>query len=102
MQKAAQALIIGGLISLGIGLAISLLIGYLLEDNALDTVARQMTVSIGINVAGVIFGVGFPVAIVGIVLAWMSKPEPEAERLDELDEEDEWGEEDEWEEEASE
>ena len=83
MQKVAQALIIGGMISLGIGLAISLLIGYVVRDESLGSLAGLLTVSIGTNVAGVLFGVGFPVTIVGIVLAWVSRPEPETEEWEE-------------------
>jgi TRAP-type uncharacterized transport system fused permease subunit len=79
MQKVAQALVIGGLISLAIGLAISLLIGYVVKDDNFESAARLLTLSIGTNVAGIIFGVGFPVTIVGIVLGWASRPEPEAE-----------------------
>ena len=77
MQRAAQALIIGGIISLGIGLAISLLIGYVIRDEGIDSTAGLLTISIGTNVAGVILGVGFPLTIVGIVLAWVYRPEVE-------------------------
>ena len=82
MQRAAQALIIGGIISLGIGLAISLLIGYVIRDEGIDSTAGLLTISIGTNVAGVIFGVGFPLTIVGIVLAWVYRPEMEDDEWD--------------------
>lgn len=87
MQKAAQALIIGGIISLAIGLVISLLIGYVIRDESFNSAASLLTLSIGTNVAGVIFGVGFPVTIVGIVLAWVSRPVPELEEWEDEAEE---------------
>ena len=87
MQRAAQALIIGGIISLGIGLAISLLIGYVIRDEGIDSTAGLLTISIGTNVAGVIFGVGFPLTIVGIVLAWVYRPEVEDDEWDDGEEE---------------
>ena len=79
MQKVAQALIVGGIASLLIGLAVSLLIGYVVRDESLDHVAGLLTISIGTNVAGVAFGVGFPLTIAGLVLAWASRPEAESE-----------------------
>lgn len=79
MQKVAQALIVSGIICLGIGLAIALLIGYVIRDESFTSVASLLTVSIGTNVAGVILGVGFPLSIMGIVLAWVSRPEAEVE-----------------------
>ena len=85
MQRAAQALIIGGIISLGIGLAISLLIGYVIRDEGVDS-AGLLTISIGTNVAGVILGVGFPLTIVGIVLAWVYRPEVEDDEWDDGEE----------------
>lgn len=86
MQRAAQALIIGGIISLGIGLAISLLIGYVIRDEGIDSTAGLLTISIGTNVAGVILGVGFPLTIVGIVLAWLYRPEVEDDEWDDGEE----------------
>ena len=86
MQRAAQALIIGGIISLGIGLAISLLIGYVIRDEGIDSTAGLLTISIGTNVAGVILGVGFPLTIVGIVLAWVYRPEVEDDEWDDGEE----------------
>ncbi len=83
MQRAAQALIIGGMISLAVGLVISLLIGYVIRDESIDSTAGLLTVSIGTNVAGVIFGVSFPLTILGIVLAWVSRPEAEAAEWEE-------------------
>ena len=86
MQRAAQALIIGGIISLGIGLAISLLIGYVIRDEGIDSTAGLLTISIGTNVAGVILGVGFPLTIVGIVLAWVYRTEVEDDEWDDGEE----------------
>lgn len=86
MQRAAQALIIGGIISLGIGLAISLLIGYVIRDEGIDSTAGLLTISIGTNVAGVILGVGFPLTIVGIVLAWVYRPEVKDDEWDDGEE----------------
>ena len=85
MQKVAQALIVGGIICLGIGLAIALLIGYVIRDESFTSVASLLTVSIGTNVAGVILGVGFPLTIMGIVLAWVSRPEAEVEEWEDED-----------------
>ena len=79
MQKVAQALIVGGIISLLLGLAIALLIGYVIRDESFDSAAYLLTISIGTHVAAILFGVGFPVTIVGIVLAWVSRPEEEVE-----------------------
>lgn len=78
IQRVAQALIVGGIISLGIGLAIALLIGYVIRNESFDSVASLLTVSIGTNVAGVVLGIGFPLTIVGIVLGFVSKPAAEA------------------------
>ena len=86
MQRAAQALIIGGIISLGIGLAIALLIGYIFRSEGFDSAAELLTVTIGTNVAGVILGVGFPLTIVGIVLAWVYRPEVEDDEWDDGEE----------------
>ena len=86
MQKVAQALIVGGIISLGIGLVISLLIGYVIRDESIDSAAGLLTISIGTNVAGIIFGVGFPLTIVGIVLAWLYRPEVEDDDWDDEEE----------------
>lgn len=86
MQRAAQALIIGGIISLGIGLAISLLIGYVIRDEGIDSTAGLLTISIGTNVAGVILGVGFPLTIVRIVLAWVYRPEVKDDEWDDGEE----------------
>ena len=85
MQRAAQALIIGGIISLGIGLAIALLIGYVIRDEGIGSTAGLLTISIGTNVAGVILGAGFPLTIVGIVLAWVNRPEVEDDEWDDDD-----------------
>ena len=68
-------MMIGGIISLVIGLAISLLISYVIRDEGFNSTASLLTLSIGTSVAGVIFGVGFPMTVVGIVLAWVSRPD---------------------------
>ena len=86
MQRAAQALIIGGIISLGIGMAIALLIGYVISDERAVSTAGLLTISIGTNVAGVILGVGFPLTIVGIVLAWLYRPGVEDDDWDDGEE----------------
>jgi hypothetical protein len=77
MQKVAQALIVGGLANLGLGFAIALLMGSVFRADGFDSVARVLTFSIGNIVAGVILGVGFPLTIVGIILAWVSRSEAE-------------------------
>ncbi len=87
MQRVAQTLILGGIISLAIGVVISLLIGYVIRDESIDSTAGLLTVSIGTNVAGVILGVGFPLTIVGIVLAWMYRNELEDDEWDDAEEE---------------
>ena len=86
VQKVAQALIVGGIATLAIGLIISLLIGYVVKGTGVDSVAGQLTYIIGAQVAGVVFGVGFPLTIVGVVLAWVSRPELDAEELDDTGE----------------
>ena len=83
IQGVAQALIVGGIISLGIGLAIALLIGYVIRDESFNSVASLLTVSIGTNVAGVVLGIGFSLTIVGIVLGFISRPVSEAGECEE-------------------
>ena len=85
IQRVAQALIVGGIISLGIGLAIALLIGYVIRDESFDSVASLLTVSIGTNVAGVVLGIGFSLTIVGIVLGFICRPVAEAGECEEDD-----------------
>ena len=87
MQRVAQTLMLGGIISLAIGVVISLLIGYVIRDESFGSTAGLLTLSIGTNVAGVILGVGFPLTIVGIVLAWMYRNEPEDDEWDDAEEE---------------
>ena len=86
MQRTAQALIVGGIISLALGVIISLLIGYVIRDESIDSTAGLLTISVGTNVAGVILGVGFPLTIVGIVLAWVHRPEVEDDEWDDEEE----------------
>ena len=87
MQRTAQALIVGGIISLALGVIISLLIGYVIRDESIDSTAGLLTISVGTNVAGVILGVGFPLTIVGIVLVWVHRPEVEDDEWDDAEEE---------------
>ena len=85
IQGVAQALIVGGIISLGIGLAIALLIGYVIRDESFNSVASLLTVSIGTNVAGVVLGIGFSLTIMGIVLGFISRPVAETGECEEDD-----------------
>ena len=87
MERVAQALIVSGIISLAIGVVITLLIGYVIRDESIGSTAGLLTISIGTNVAGVILGVGFPLTIVGIVLAWVYRSEVEDDEWDDGEEE---------------
>ncbi len=87
MERVAQALIVSGIISLAIGVVITLLIGYVIRDESIASTAGLLTISIGTNVAGVILGVGFPLTIVGIVLACVYRSEVEDGDWDDGEEE---------------
>ncbi len=72
VEKIAKAIILSGIITIAVGVAMCLVIGFVLSLPRLGSASDQLTYTTGILAASVLLGVGFPMIIVGIILAWIS------------------------------
>ena len=74
MWKAANTLLVSGIASLALGVVIAALLGYVITREIVgDFPALQITLSLGISMAGIVLGGGLLMTVTGLALMWTTK-----------------------------
>ena len=72
VQKIAKGITLSGIMTIAVGVVLCLVIVLVVDDSDGRSDVEDLTFSVGILASGVIFGLGIPMIILGIILGWVS------------------------------